>query len=448
MSITFPTTLDTLPNPTSTDLMENATLALDHDQQHANANDAIEALEAKVGINSSAVTTSHDYKLSSVTGNEKALTSGTSTQTVSGLTLTSPVVNVTSDATGDIYYRSAGGLFTRLAAGATDTILSIVGGLPSWISNPSTSNASTTVKGVVEAATAAEINAGTATGATGAVLAVTPDALASSNYATASDAGIFGDGSDGAGTISGTTTLTRDMNYTNLTINSGQILNTDNFRVFVSGTFDSQGTVRCNGLPGVNATGGTAVAAGTLLGGGNGASSTGGGGAGGSGAGIVMLFARTVNRQGTIEAIGGAGAAGATSGVAGAGSNGTTITTSIIQSGTGGAGGVSGGGHNGGTGGVITTSSKISRGMAILLLSMLDGTTRLAGGAGGASGGTNGGTGQGGGGGGQGGVVVFVYHTMTTSGTVTVTGGALGALFGGGANGVAGSSGLAISIQV
>lgn len=44
----FPTSLDSLPNPTGSDLMENATAALDHDVQHSNANDAIEALEAKV----------------------------------------------------------------------------------------------------------------------------------------------------------------------------------------------------------------------------------------------------------------------------------------------------------------------------------------------------------------------------------------------------------------
>lgn len=45
----FPTSLDTLSNPSSTD----TTAAVDHAAQHANANDAIEALEAKLGINSS-----------------------------------------------------------------------------------------------------------------------------------------------------------------------------------------------------------------------------------------------------------------------------------------------------------------------------------------------------------------------------------------------------------
>lgn len=44
------------------------------------------------------------------------------------------------------------------------------------------SDASTTGKGIVELSTAAEINAGTATGGTGAALAVTPDALLSSSY--------------------------------------------------------------------------------------------------------------------------------------------------------------------------------------------------------------------------------------------------------------------------
>ncbi len=71
--INFPTSLDTLSNPVGTDKVNNAVAALKHATQHANANDAIEALEAKVGINGSAVTTTHDYKLSSVTSTDKAV---------------------------------------------------------------------------------------------------------------------------------------------------------------------------------------------------------------------------------------------------------------------------------------------------------------------------------------------------------------------------------------
>ena len=61
MSVNFPTSLDSLVNPTATD----NTAVVHHATQHANANDAIEALEAKVGVDSSAVTTSLDYKLKS-----------------------------------------------------------------------------------------------------------------------------------------------------------------------------------------------------------------------------------------------------------------------------------------------------------------------------------------------------------------------------------------------
>ncbi len=178
MAITYPTSLDTFSNPTSTDLLENASAGLDHDVQHSNANDAIEALEAKVGADGSAVTTSHDYKLSGVTGTDKAV-SKTGTETLTNKTLTSPVINVTSDATGDIYYRNAGGAFTRLPIGASGTILSSNGTTPEYIANPSASDASTTVKGVVELATYAETIARTTTGGTGAKLVPTADNLPS-----------------------------------------------------------------------------------------------------------------------------------------------------------------------------------------------------------------------------------------------------------------------------
>lgn len=166
MAITYPTTIDTFSNPTGTDLLENATAALDHDVQHSNANDAIEALEAKVGADGSAVTTSHDYKLGAVTGSAKALTSGTSTQSVTGLTLVSPTLTLTSDATGDMYYRNSLGAFVRLPIGTSGQILqSGASSIPEWIANPAAADASTTVKGVAEEATLAETLARTAAGA-------------------------------------------------------------------------------------------------------------------------------------------------------------------------------------------------------------------------------------------------------------------------------------------
>jgi hypothetical protein len=60
MSTNFPTALDALTNPLSTDGLAG------HASQHANENDAIEALQAKVGVDGSAVATSLDYKVTAL----------------------------------------------------------------------------------------------------------------------------------------------------------------------------------------------------------------------------------------------------------------------------------------------------------------------------------------------------------------------------------------------
>lgn len=180
MAINYPSSLDSFPNPTSTDLLDNSSPTLDHWTQHSNVNDAIAALEAKVGANSSAVTTSHDYKLSEVISTDKAV-GKTATQTLTNKTLTSPVINLGSDATGDMYYRNGSGVLTRLPIGTSSTILNVdnVTGLPTWTTNPTGADASTTSKGVVELATYAETIARTSTGSTGAKLVPTPDVLPS-----------------------------------------------------------------------------------------------------------------------------------------------------------------------------------------------------------------------------------------------------------------------------
>lgn len=179
MSTNFPSSLDdatTLPVESG-----STALATNHVTAHQNMQDAMEAVQAKVGVDSSAVTTSHDYKLSGVTGSDKAV-SKTGTETLTNKTLTSPVINVGSDATGDIYYRNAG-VLTRLPIGTDNYILKVNGTVPNWEAETATVDASSTVKGVVEIATAAEITAGTATGGTGAVLAISPDQLALSSPA-------------------------------------------------------------------------------------------------------------------------------------------------------------------------------------------------------------------------------------------------------------------------
>jgi hypothetical protein len=97
------------------------------------------------------------------------------TQTLTNKTLTSPIINMGSDSIGDTYYRDSGGNTARLPIGGTNQIYSVSSfGIPEWISNPAASDASTTVKGVAEEATQAEVNAGTATGGTGARLFINP----------------------------------------------------------------------------------------------------------------------------------------------------------------------------------------------------------------------------------------------------------------------------------
>ena len=64
MATNFPLSLDNFTNPTVNDSLNSATVP--HSAQHANANDAIEALQAKVGIDSSANTASLDYRVAAL----------------------------------------------------------------------------------------------------------------------------------------------------------------------------------------------------------------------------------------------------------------------------------------------------------------------------------------------------------------------------------------------
>jgi hypothetical protein len=99
----YPSSLDSFTNPASTDKVST----VDHAAQHSNANNAITALEAKVGADSSAVTTSHDYKLGEVTGTDKAV-GKTATQTLTNKTLTAPTIVSFANANHS-HQNSAGG---------------------------------------------------------------------------------------------------------------------------------------------------------------------------------------------------------------------------------------------------------------------------------------------------------------------------------------------------
>lgn len=92
----FPTSLDSFTNPSSSD----TTAAVDHAAQHANANDAIEALEAKLGISASTPTLGKLLRGTGVGSSawDKDAPSGmivgtTDSQTLTNKTLTSPTIN-------------------------------------------------------------------------------------------------------------------------------------------------------------------------------------------------------------------------------------------------------------------------------------------------------------------------------------------------------------------
>jgi hypothetical protein len=73
MTTGFPATIDALTNPSTGSFLNSPS----HGGQHTDANDAIEALETKVGVDGSAVTTSLDYKVANNLGKPMNLTGAT-----------------------------------------------------------------------------------------------------------------------------------------------------------------------------------------------------------------------------------------------------------------------------------------------------------------------------------------------------------------------------------
>lgn len=138
MTAQFPTALVTttnIPNANpATSLSAN-----NHSGKHDDMRDEIIALETKVGINGSVVTTTHDYKLSGVTGSDKAV-GATQTVTVTNKTLGSGTkMGLGSDATGDTYYNSGSGTVSRLGIGSSGQALLSNGSTPYW-GSPSSTN--------------------------------------------------------------------------------------------------------------------------------------------------------------------------------------------------------------------------------------------------------------------------------------------------------------------
>jgi hypothetical protein len=288
----------------------------------------------------------------------------------------------------------------------------------------------------------------------------------------------FGTSADGSATLSASTTLTSDKHYTNLTINSGVVLNTGGYRLFVSGTLTNNGTIRRNGntggtggngtaTGGVGATGGTAGTGGTALASGSlfGSLVGSAGGAGGVGNNTCAVGVVGTTSYSFISATSSAGGTAGNSSHYSGCAGGTfatnileysyltgynyylsvgivnetfvsyvygTVSTSTLSNfsssgGGGGAVGMAGGSGEAGGGGGGGAGS----GGGIIYISAYNlinnGTIQATGGNGGTGG--NGATvdtyyggGGGGGAGGHGGLLVLIYKNLT-EGTLTVTGG-------------------------
>lgn len=249
----------------------------------------------------------------------------------------------------------------------------------------------------------------------------------------------FGTGEDLDVVISSNTTLTRDWNYSNLTVNAGVTLVTAGYRIFVRNTL----TVIATGVihnDGANATGTTVAGVGGMQsvlpggqGGGNGQAAA--GGVGGSVTTGAAINANPAGGKGG-NGSGGAGGAASTSTVNDAygscvalpmritlqfqtnGSGTLQMVQGGASGGSGGGDGTNRGGASGGGGGNVVIAAR---------LIVNNGAIRSHGGAGfsvNASTGTN----LGGGGGSQGGNLFITTTTggLTGSGTTTVTGGAGG----------------------
>lgn len=262
--------------------------------------------------------------------------------------------------------------------------------------------------------------------------------------------GFFSDGSDGDLTLtSGTTVLTRDQFYRNVTISGTGILNSAGFKIFVSGTLDltnaPAGAIFRSSFNGVSASGSTGGSGGS-----GGSASTTGAAAGavsGSAGGTGVITANTTVQATAIvsqtTSLGGSnGASGGGGTTTGSANPRTQVAaqvnsfyridhqiirgSSLFGGGMSGAGGTAGGGDGtnagagggGGAGGgaiVVIFANTIVRGS-----STAAGCISAKGGNGGNGAvSTLGTTGGGGGGSGGGGGVVIIYYGSLTGTTAT-----------------------------
>ena len=233
----------------------------------------------------------------------------------------------------------------------------------------------------------------------------------------------FGDGSDGDVVISVNTTLTCDMNYKNLTINTGVTLYPDGYIIYVKNVLTVNGFINRNGNNASYSTPGAGLPT----------RSVGGSGAGGVGGDGYNIGSNGVSVSGVACSVGGDGGDGGGT-IPKAGGDGG-ITTSchpvvcadlndIVTNASSRLGGPGGGG-----GGSYRTSYKHypggggGSGAGVIYISASEIVINTGGGIYAVGGFGSGGSGGGGGGGGGGACVALEYETITNDGVLDVSGG-------------------------
>jgi hypothetical protein len=123
VAIGYPGSIDTLTNPTSGNNLNSP----DHANQHSDENDAIEALEAKVGITGSAVTTSLDYLVANNLGKPMNLTGATAaTRYVGGRATSIPTTG--TFIAGDFVVLQSGAIGVCTVGGSPGTWVTLSSG--------------------------------------------------------------------------------------------------------------------------------------------------------------------------------------------------------------------------------------------------------------------------------------------------------------------------------
>jgi len=116
MATNYPGALDTLTNPIGTDALNSATVP--HAQQHANANDAIEAIQAELGVNpkGSSATVVARLNGTAVLGSANAFTVGGHTITAETAAIIPLRINAAASQSGNLleFRNSAGTLLTNI----------------------------------------------------------------------------------------------------------------------------------------------------------------------------------------------------------------------------------------------------------------------------------------------------------------------------------------------